>query len=472
MSSEVIKDFLVTIGFEVDKASLSEFNASLANASKQAVAVFAGIQAASAGVFYGISNVAEGFEKMGYEMRLIAPSINRVMYMRQQMMASYAAAGVNLQQTIVSAVRFNMAMEKTKYALEAVYRSVAAKFFPVLTKQMDVFRHMIFANMPKIQHYLETMVKFLFKAFEATVELGSRAWSVLKRLYDFFKNLHDQSSGLSTIILAAAAAWVVLSDTFLATPLGATLAGLAGLLALYDDFKRFQAGKTHGIHWEKYTDGIEVAQKIFSTFKSILEGVLDTIGDIVLAIYNLAHGNIDAAARNMEDIRKRLAKTSDTVKDAYKEAEIDYSKDKKAGEKVTEDFNKRNVEEFKNGLVGRAISGVGDWFSDLFNGSKEEQAARQRKTIQNTYIETGDPNKPLISPGGNKSSSGDDKKAPLMRSPQAPFSGAMNMNQNLDQQTTINIMGVADANAAGNAVAYQQNAVNRSLARNFQSAVG
>src|SRR4051812_3077747 len=103
--------------------------------------------------------------------------------------------------------------------------------------------------MPKIQSALERFIKFIFAAFEAITTLGERIWSILERVYDFFKKLHDATDGWSTIIIGVIAAWKLLNLSFLATPLGMVLALAVALLALYDDLKTFVEGGQSLINW-------------------------------------------------------------------------------------------------------------------------------------------------------------------------------------------------------------------------------
>ena len=133
---------------------------------------------------------------------------------------------------------------------------MGSRFFALLTKQSDLFREKIYQNMPKIQATLESLVRFIFKALDATTQLGTRLWSILTRVYDFFVRLDKATDGWSTKILGAIAIWKLLNLSFLATPLGLSL-GLA-LLTLYDDFKTFQEGGKTLIDWGSDTTKLVV----------------------------------------------------------------------------------------------------------------------------------------------------------------------------------------------------------------------
>lgn len=282
MNGEVIKEFLVGLGFSVDGNSLAKFNKAIESATLKVATMYTAIQAAAAAIFYGISKISEGFEQMGYEFRLIAPTINKVLLLRRALLESYQAAGINILKAVQQSVLFNFSLTKTKYALEAIYKSVGLKFLPLLTKQMDIFRSQIYKNMPKIQAALTSFVKVVLKAFEATIQLGSRLWSVLGRIFDFFVALDKATNGWSTTILALVTAWKYLNLAFLATPLGALITGLVALLALYDDFKTQQEGGKSLFDWKK--GGLKDLLDILSEAKII-------VMDMWTALKNLAHGD-------------------------------------------------------------------------------------------------------------------------------------------------------------------------------------
>ncbi len=278
MNGDVIKSFLVGLGFGVDDASLAKFNKAIASATLKVAALYGSIKVTSAGIVYGLSQISEGFEKMGYEYRIIAPAINKALVLRRELLKAYSLAGINIVKVVQSSVRLNLSLTKTKYAFEAIYRSVASRFFDTLARQSDLFRQKIYANMPKIQAALENFVKAVFRALEVTLILGNRLWQILTRVYDFFALLDAKTSGWSTAILAAAAAWRFLNLSFLATPLGLLLVGFTALLALWDDFKTFQEGGQALINWGSETTRIMVG------LAGAIGGVAVAVGGVILAM--------------------------------------------------------------------------------------------------------------------------------------------------------------------------------------------
>lgn len=295
MEGNIIKSFLVGLGFGVDETSLGKFNKAIQTASTRVTALYGAVQVAAAGIFYSISKISEGFEATGYELKILAPAINKALILRQELFKAYSAAGVNLVKVIQQSARFNLSLTKTQYALKALYTSVAARFFPLLTKQVDIFRKQIYANMPKIQASLEKFVQFIFKAFEATAILGARVWSILGRVYEFFEKLHQATDGWSTVVLAVLAAWNLLNLSFLATPLGALLAGLLAILTLYDDFKTFEEGGKSFFDWTAALPAIERFAMVLKGLRTILEAIFDISFNLVDVFYKLFTGNFSGS---------------------------------------------------------------------------------------------------------------------------------------------------------------------------------
>lgn len=411
MNGEVIKSFLVGLGFGVDDASLAKFNKAITQATLKVTALYASTKLAAAGIVYGISEISEGFEKLGYEYRIIAPAINKALVLRNELLKAYRAAGINITKVVQNSVRLNMSLAKTKFALEAIYKSVGSRFFELLTKQSDNFRNQLYKYMPRIQAGLEKFIKFIFKAFEATTTLTVRLFSILQRVYDFFVKLDKATDGWSTIILGVIAAWKLLNLSFLATPLGMLIAGLTALLALWDDFKTFQEGGKSLIDWGSQTT------KTIVGIVTAVSALAAVIGTVLLGIKAWA---LAQAALNAIMLLNPIGLII-------------------AG--VTALIALLTTLAVKFGY----LKGVGDFFSNL--GEKVMGFV-----------------------GGNASTNLQNN--PVGRQVQNPAGSIQNSqtNQNVQQQTNINVIGSADANSIGKSVANEQSKVNFDMVRNMKGA--
>lgn len=267
MSGDIIKSFLVGLGFEVDDQSLAVFNKGIENAAKKITGLYAAVTAFTGGIVFAFSKISEGFEEMGREYHIIAPAINKALILRRELLKAYGAAGINIRKTIVDSINLNLSLTKTKFALEAIYKSVGSKFFGLLQRQSDSFRKRLYENMPFIQNALETLVKGVFKAFDIAVQFGERLWNILTRVYGFFVDLDRVTNGWSTTILALVAAWKFLNLEFLASPIGIIFALGAALVVLYDDFKTFKEGGQAFLDWN--SDAV----KAFTGLGVVIAGV-------------------------------------------------------------------------------------------------------------------------------------------------------------------------------------------------------
>ncbi len=280
MTGEAIKSFLVGLGFDVNDSELAKFNKAINSATLRVTALYGAMKIAAAGIVYGISKISEGFESLGYEYHILAPAVNKALILRRELLKAYQAAGINIVKVIQNSVKLNLSLTKTRFAFEAIYRSVASRFFETLIKHSDQLRKRIYDNMPKILSLVERFVKFIFHAVDAMDSLASRLWSILGRVYDFLVQLDRATDGWSTRVLAVVAAWKLLNLSFLLTPIGALVGALTTLLALYDDFKTFEEGGESLLNWGPFVPVLKQVGQIFDQMLVAVTGLLTALKDI------------------------------------------------------------------------------------------------------------------------------------------------------------------------------------------------
>lgn len=437
MTGEVIKSFLVQLGFGVDEAGAKKFGAVLDNAYVRAGLLAGGIKAAAVGIFAGISKISESFEEMGYQYRIIAPGINKAILLRRALMSAYKDAGINMVQAVQASVKFNLSLEKTKYQWEGIFKSVAMKFIPTLTKQMDSFRAKISANMPRILAVLEKIVRFIFKASDAITRLGVRLWSMFGRVWDFLVKLDQVTDGWSTKIFAVVAAWKLLNLAFLTSPIGMILTGMLALLALYDDFKTWQEGGESLFDWGsdavKTVMGVVaavgsmvaifyaaraaitawgIASQVAGSIMSVLSGIMKVVRIGVL-LFNLA-----LAANPISVIILAVGALIALLTVLY----------------LKWDVIKKSITDFFSGLGGKALAAIGSFFG----GENITNVSNMNTAVPTTA--------PIGSTTNNSNA------------------------QNMKQETNIVIQGGSNPEQTARSVAGQQNRVNSDLARNMRGA--
>ena len=429
MTGEIIKSFLVGLGFSVDDSSLAKFNKAISSAAVKVTALYTSVKVMASGIVYGISQVSESFE-----FRIIAPAINKTLLLRRELLKAYGAAGINLTKVIQQSVKLNFSITKTRYAFEALYKSVASRFFTLLTKSSDTFRNKLYANMPKIQNALERFVQFVFKAFEATTALGLRLWSILTRVYDFFVMLHKATDGWSTVILGVIAAWKLLNLSFLATPLGMLLSGFLAILALYDDFKTFQEGGKSFFDWSSAIPYIEKYLGYLSAVRDTIVQIILVVSDLIKAIWKLGQLDFSGFMGALKSALSGMIALFDRYMAVLGRA-FDFAKTVGGG--LLDALGATD-----GSLSGRVETGA----DNLKNGLLAALGANPQAAAQS------------VSPGGGQT---------------APLGGnASNSltNMNVKQQTTITVQGSADANSTAKTVAGEQGRVNFDMVRNLKGA--
>lgn len=424
---EIIKSFLVGLGFDVDKSSLAAFNKSIQTAALRITSLYGTVNAFAASIVYAFSKISEGFEEMGYQYHIIAPSINKAIVLRKELLKAYSAAGINIRKVIVDSVNLNMSLTKTKYAMEAIYKSVGSKFFGTLQKQSDIFRKKLYDNMPYIINMLTKLVKTVFKAFDGVTQLGGRLWSILSRVYDFFVELDRATSGWSSVVLGLIAAWKLLNLEFLATPLGALIAGLVAILALYDDFKVWQEGGKSFFNWEPALPIIEKVTAALEYLKNVFKSTVDVVGNLGLALYQLYSGDKSGALESLKTMGESLVTVFGNFWDILKG-------------------------------ISSAVATVGEVAAEaikgLFGGNDTPAADRIGKNFNNI-------------PGIGK---GQQQPDLFSGNPLGVGGSSQSTNITATMQTDVHIQGSPNADATARAAAGQQQNVNRDFVRNLKGA--
>jgi hypothetical protein len=434
MSGEVIKEFLVSLGFGVDDNSLKSFNKAIDNAYVRIGIMAAGVTAAAGTIFAGVSDISGDFEKMGYEYRIIAPMINKTLMMRQALLRAYGDAGINITQAVQQSVLFNFSLAKLKFQLDGIYKSVGMKFIPTLTKQMDIFRGKVVANMPKILKFLEGMIKFVFKAFEGVTILGVRLWSMLMRVWEVFKDLDTATNGWSSKLFGLIAAWKILNLAFLTSPIGLIITSFLALIALYDDFMVWKEGGQSLIDW---------GNGLYATL-GILAGAIASI-PVVLAICRtamVAWGVATSAAGV-------IASTFSTIMGVVRTAVLLFN--------LALAANPIGVVIIAVAALGAAAYGVyknwdklKSWFVSFFDWIAEKFKLVSKVT---DFF------------GGSSS-----QNINVNKTTTAPLGANGGAVQNLVQKTEINVQTNDDPTDIADAVMGQQNKVNFNMARNMKGA--
>jgi hypothetical protein len=423
--AETIKEFLVGLGFSIDSASLAKFNKSISAAVTKVAALATGMTASAGAIVAGISEVSKGFEQMGYEYHLIAPAINRALLLRQELLKSYRLAGINIGNVIRSSIKLNLSLAKTRFAFEAIYKSVASRFFESITKQSDLFRKKIYENMPKIQRTLENVVQFIFKFVGAVSQL-------VGRLIDLDKATDGWSTKILLALAAITAAWKIFNLAFLLSGPGLVLLGIAAaltlILGIFDDFKVWKNGGKSLFNWGPF---IPVMNSVADAAKSVwkvLVGVAEVLGDIFLAVSDLLTGDFSGAWDELGA----------------------------AGQKIIDGF--LGVPEFLLKISG-AFESISNWIMRIIGLTPQLKSATDAASDAATNANTA-----TTSQGGFASLASAGLRAALGI---GSGSNISNNSRTLQQQTSVVINGAADAGDSADKVGRVMQKNNQDASRNM-----
>lgn len=276
LEAEIIQEFLVGLGFDVDEASLAKFNKAIESAAAKVVALGVAIEGLAAGIFYAVSKVSDGFENMGYEFHLIAPTINRIILLRRELLHAYSAAGISIEQAIRQSVLFNFSMTRLQYTFQALYKSIVIRVLPLLITQMDKLRATIYKHMPQIQELFSGFVTTFIHVAEVIFRVGWKALRVIEKLYGYFIKLDKATDGWASKLVSFISVWKLLGLEFSASHLllSSLIGALTFLFLLWDDYQASLRGaKTHW-NWNeggltKLITGLETVRDIMTDIKDL-----------------------------------------------------------------------------------------------------------------------------------------------------------------------------------------------------------
>lgn len=186
----------------------------------------------------------------------------------------YKASGIDAQKAAADSHAFMNSLRGVGAAVGILSDKVAADLTKGAGANLDRFREGLVRNFGRIEHGMEAAAKVALMVATAVVTLATRAAQAFGDLADWFAHLDDGTKhvieGLGLLLVA----WKLLSDGFLATPLGRVVALGTALLALYDDYRTWKEGGKTLIDWNVWAPQIEQAVKAFEDFGNAIKAPL------------------------------------------------------------------------------------------------------------------------------------------------------------------------------------------------------
>lgn len=598
-SADVIKEFLVGLGFKIDEKGQKRFVDTIGAATVQAVALGAATTAAATAVVAGVAKISDSLEQLyfasqrskasvetiqaldfaarqfGAGARDAVESLGRFMrsspgaasflhglgvqtqtangklrdtgeiltdlgarlkqmpYYRAKAYADFLgidertlmalqeglgefsgqyrdmlrAANLDSDKAAKAAHGFMVELRTLGAAADILFKKAGSELAGGLSDEIRRFRQWIVSNFDDISGGIVKVVQVLVKAGEILLGIARRIWDTGRAVVEWFQSADQSSKDLLKTIGLIAVAWKALSLAITTSPVGRVLALVGALALLFDDYQVWKNGGKSLIDWGNWTKEIDQAVAAVDKLADALNKLAKFLG--------------------FDDTKKYIDSSIQEAKDIGGIVERFLSGDGPGAMQIIRDRRARNAgtgepRGIRNNNPGN-LNYVGQRGATLEGGEKGRfakwQTAREglqalanqlrlysdrgldsiRKVI-NTYSPSSENdtesyiNQLAAFMGIDPDDTFDVKTDPaalamLMRgiiqheNGYNPYSrdqideavGSSGLvggaGAQVSQKTEINIHGVSDPQAAGQAVAREQGSVNERLVRNLRGAV-
>lgn len=342
----------------------------------------------------------------------------------------YAAAGTDAQKAAEASRAFVNEVGSIKTVLWMLAKSVGFAVIGKMQADLVRLRKSIIENFRKITQVIQIVVAVLMRVAGAFGALTMRLMQWIGGIVEWFGKLDTGTQNLILAALGFAAAWRFLNLSFLATPLGMLIAGLAAIVALVDDFQTYMEGGDSLIDWGPWAGQImevvdalrplmDALGQLWDMFKGpLIEGVklwasdmastlgslLGAVASFITAIVRLFQGDFAGALEAFIGVFERLGEIVMRIA----------------------------------GRIGDVIASSWGAVKSLFGGGDNPER----------------PSSPVLGP------------APAL----AAASAGNASNVDLQANTTIYVDGARDPAAVGRAVGGEQGRVNADLVRHTKGA--
>ena len=169
----------------------------------------------------------------------------------------YAVAGTDAKAAAEESKGFLNELAKLKTLSGMLAKAVGLAFIGKIRRDIENLRRVIMENFGKIQRILQIVIGFVMRVAGA---IGAFVYRIIKwagQLVGWFDSLDDGQKKLVIGVGLLTAAWKMLNLAFLTTPLGMLITGLAGIVALIDDYLTFMEGGESYFDWSPWADTIK-----------------------------------------------------------------------------------------------------------------------------------------------------------------------------------------------------------------------
>lgn len=196
-------------------------------------------------------------QRLGIDPSLIPMMTDNVAGLREEFRAMYAVAGTDAKAAAEESKGFLNELAKLKTLSGMLAKAVGLAFIGKIRRDVENLRRVIMENFGKIQRILHIVIGFVMRVAGAIGALVYRIITWAGQLVGWFDSLDE---GQKKLVIGAGlliAAWKMLNLAFLTTPLGMLIAGLAGIVALVDDYLTFMEGGESYFDWSPWADTVK-----------------------------------------------------------------------------------------------------------------------------------------------------------------------------------------------------------------------
>lgn len=196
-------------------------------------------------------------QRLGIDPTLIPMMTDDVAGLREEFRAMYAVAGTDAKAAAKESKGFLNELAKLKTLSGMLAKAVGLAFIGKIRRDIENLRRIIMENFGKIQRILQIVIGFVMRVAGA---IGAFVYRIIKwagQLVGWFDSLDDGQKKLVIGVGLLIAAWKMLNLAFLTTPLGMLITGLAGIVALIDDYLTYMEGGESYFDWTPWADTIK-----------------------------------------------------------------------------------------------------------------------------------------------------------------------------------------------------------------------
>jgi phage-related protein len=369
--------------------------------------------------------------QLGVSRELVKMLTQDVGGLRDAYRQMYAAAGIDAQKAAEASRGFVNKVNSIKTVFGLLAKSVASAFIVKMQGSLISLRKSLVENFTKVSRVFQTILGVLLRVAGAFGALAMRLMQWIGGIVEWFGKLDTGTQNLILAALGFAAAWKFLNLSFLATPLGMLIAGLAAVVALVDDFQTYMEGGESLIDWGPWAGQImavvdalrplmDALGQLWDMLKgplmegfrnfgqdamAILGALLGAVASFIMAVVQLFQGDFAGALNSVLNIFQRLMDIVNVVA----------------------------------GRIGEFLSSSWGAVKSLFGGGPNPER----------------PASPVLGP------------TPALA---AAAAAGNTSNVNLQSNTTINVDGAGDPAAVGRTVGGHQGRVNADLVRHARGA--